>query len=52
MWVLVESYLLTDESGENRIWLAAAIILQGFKKQLVVTIDTFQQNNTALPILP
>lgn len=28
----IESYFLTDESGENRIWLAAAIILQGLKK--------------------
>lgn len=26
-WVSVEIYIVTDESGENRIWLAAAIIL-------------------------
>ena len=50
MWVSVESCLLTDESGEKRIWLAAAI--REIKKQVVVTINTFQQNYAALLILP
>lgn len=31
-WVLVDRYTVTDESGENRIWLAAAITLERFKK--------------------